>query len=229
MSEPETETRFPDPFPRALLDVGQRFELILVRHGQQQQRMEADSPLSELGQHQAAAVGEFLGSEDIVAVYSSQLARAHDTGLAIAHHHDLECIVDERLREIEIGRDVPEGKRMSDFLDDDELRSRSEQFVAERQWSNWAMSETGDELRQRVGHAVTDIRQAHATRTTGKVVIACHGGVINAIVASELGVTMDYFFKTAHASVHRLRVGEDRLVVESLNDTRHLAGEFLTY
>jgi len=187
-----------------------------------------DSPLSELGHTQAGAVGEFLRGEDVVAVYSSHLLRAHDTGLAIAEQHGLECVVDKRLREIEIGRDVPEGKRMSDFLEHDELHSRAEHFVEVRRWDSWAMSESGAELRGRVGDALTEIREAHA-QTTGTVVVACHGGVINAIIAAELQISMDYFFKVAHASVHRLRVGHDRLIIESLNDTRHLPGDLLTY
>lgn len=228
MTETEPERSFPDPFPRALLDTGKLFELILVRHGQQRERLIDDSPLSELGHRQAGAVATFLRDENIAAIYSSHLSRAHDTGLAIAGQHDLECTVDERLREIELGRDVPEGKRMSDFIDEDVLRANAESFVDERRWDNWAMSETGSELRDRIGRALDDIRATHA-ETTGKVVIACHGGVINAIVASELGVAMDYFFKAAHASVHRLRVGHDRLIIESLNDTRHLPGELLTY
>lgn len=190
--------------------------------------MQADSPLSDLGHRQATAVGQFLSDERIEAVYSSQLSRAHDTGLAIAGQHDIECVVDERLREIEIGRDVPEGKRMSDFLPDDELQLRAERFSETRRWDSWAMTETGAELRERVGEALIEIRRTHAN-ATGKIVIACHGGVINAIVGAELGVTMDYFFKVAHASVHRLRVGDDRLVIESLNDTRHLVGDLLSY
>lgn len=228
MNDEPTEKPFLDPFPRALLDTGQLFELVLVRHGQQVERMQYDSPLSELGRTQAAAVGDFLRDENIVAVYSSHLTRAHDTGLAIAAQHGLECVVDERLREIEIGRDVPDGKRMSDFLSEEELRTRAERFVDSRQWNTWAMSESGDELRARVGKAISEIRHTHSA-SGGKVVVACHGGVINATIATELQISMDYFFKTAHTSVHRLRVGTDRLIIESLNDTRHLPGELLTY
>lgn len=223
---PENRPEQPDPFRRALLDEGQIFELILVRHGQQGDRMVADSPLSELGRQQAAHVGEFLSAENITAVYSSHLLRAHDTGIAIAGHHGFECIVDKRLREIEIGRDLPKGKRMRDLYDDAELVERGKAFVATRRWDTFAASETGDDLRARVIPALEEIRERH---DHGKVVVACHGGVINAIVAHELGIDMDYFFKVAHASVHRLRVGHDRLVIESINDTRHLNGDLLTY
>lgn len=217
---------FPDPFRLALLDEGARFEMILVRHGQQGDRMAADSPLSELGQSQAQTVADHLADEDITAVYSSQLSRAHDTGLAIAGRHDLDCVVDDRLAEIQIGRDLPEGKRMRDVVDEAELKERAAAFVATRRWDTWAHTETGDELRARVGASIDEIRDRH---DSGKVVVACHGGVINAIMGRELNVEMDYFFRVAHCSVHRLRVGHDRLVIESMNDTRHLTGELFTY
>lgn len=185
-----------------------------------------DSPLSDLGHRQAATVGEFLADEPVTAIYSSHLSRAHDTGLAIAARHDLECVVEEHLREIQIGRDVPEGKRMRDLYDEAELRERGKAFIATRRWDTFAASETGEELRGRVIPVIDDIRARH---NSGTVVVACHGGVINAIIAHELGVEMDYFFKVAHCSVHRIRVGDDRLVIESINDTRHLHGELLTY
>lgn len=222
----ESAVKQPDPFRLALLDEGKRFDLILVRHGQQGDRMVADSPLSDLGRQQAETVAEYLADEAITAVYSSQLLRAHDTGRAIAEQHGLDCIVDERLAEIQIGRDLPEGKKMRDLVPEAELKERAEQFIATRRWDTWAYTETGDELRGRVGESITEIRsQEHL----GGVVVACHGGVINAIIGHELGVEMDYFFKVAHASVHRLRIGHDRLVIEAINDTRHLYGELLTY
>lgn len=228
-SAPDESPR-PDPFRQALLDDGQRFELILVRHGQQADRIVDDSPLSDLGRKQAATVGEFLASENITAIYSSHLLRAHHTGLAIAGHHETACVVDERLREIQIGRDVPAGKRMKDLVSEEELTERGRTFAATRRWDSFALSETGDELRARVGAAVDEIRARHGNPNSGgKVVIACHGGVINAILGRELDISMDFFFKTAHCSVHRIRVGDDRMVIESINDTRHLTGPLLTY
>ena len=218
----------PDPFRIALLDDREHvhFDLVLVRHGQQADRMVHDSPLSELGRRQAKTVGEHLADENVTAVYSSHLARAHDTGLAIAAAHGLECNVDERLQEIHIGRDVPEGKKMRDLLEEQELKDRGAQFVETRRWDSFAMSETGEELRTRVSAAFGDIRGAGHSCT---VVVACHGGVINAVIGHELGVDMDYFFKVAHCSVHRFRVGHDRMVIEGVNERHHLPGELFTY
>ena len=215
----------PSPFALAMLDDPLR-NLILVRHGQQLDRTVRDSPLSDLGHRQAAAVGEFLAPDAITAVWCSQLSRAHDTGVAIATHHQLQCQVDERLREIELGQNLPEGKRSTDLLSEEELRAHGERFVATRRWDSFAFSETGDELRERVGSALDDIAEAHPQ---GNVVVACHGGVINAIVAMTLGVSQDFFARIAHASVTRVRVGTHHSVLGRLNEVTHLRGDLHTW
>lgn len=222
-SEAVTSER-PDPFALAMLDDPLR-NLILVRHGQQLDRTVRDSPLSDLGHRQAAAVAEFLAPEDISAVWCSQLSRAHDTGLAIAEHHDMECRVDERLREIELGQNLPEGKRSTDLLSEEEMTEQGASFVATRRWDSFRFSETGDQLRDRVRSALDDIAQAHPQ---GNVVVACHGGVINAIVAMTLGVSQDFFARIAHASVTRVRVGSNHSVLDRLNEITHLKGDLHT-
>lgn len=57
--------------------------------------------LSERGLRQADAVGEFLSSNDIVAVHSSPLTRALQTSTAIAKPHSLEVQIEEHLIESE--------------------------------------------------------------------------------------------------------------------------------
>ena len=50
----------------------------------------------------------------IDAVYASPLTRALETARAIAGHHGLEVQTLAELREIELFRDLPEGKSLSD-------------------------------------------------------------------------------------------------------------------
>ena len=89
-------------------------ELVLVRHCQQippEQRTQAqrtDPPLSTIGERQIEAVADHLAHEDVTAVYSSHLERAHRTGLAIAARHDLDVSVDEGLREIDLLQAIPQ-------------------------------------------------------------------------------------------------------------------------
>lgn len=69
-------------------------ELILIRHGEtawnRERRMQGqtDTPLSDTGRAQAAAVGRRLARYSFAALYSSDLARAWETAAAIARAHE---------------------------------------------------------------------------------------------------------------------------------------------
>lgn len=227
-------SREPTPLDRLFLNhidgVG---ELILVRHGQQQWPDPetsvsgdwVDPPLSELGRRQAVAVGEYLADTKIDVVYSSALARAHDTGKAIAGHHDLEPIVRPDMREIQFYGGLPQDKRASDILGAEIVKATGNRFVKERRWDVYPATESSLDFRRRVS---LEIEAAIADRPGQTVVIACHGGVINIYLAELLGLSVDMFFRPAHASVHRLSFSSDRQVITSLGETSHLVGELHT-
>ena len=49
-------------------------------------------------------------------------------------------------------------------------------------------------------------------------------------MAQILGLDIDFMFRPAHASVHRVRYGNGRRVIESLNEHQFLRqAELLTY
>ena len=79
--------------------------LIVVRHGEtlwnREKRMQGttDTPLSDVGQAQARALGKRLSGRDFSALYASDLARARETASIIAEHTGRELVVDARLRE----------------------------------------------------------------------------------------------------------------------------------
>jgi len=221
---PAAQDERPSPIAAALLEAADHLELFLVRHGQQVNMLERDSPLSETGERQAQVVGRYLADFEIDGVYSSQLLRAHHTGLAIASHHDVDCVVDEDLREVELGLHLPEGKTSRDILSEDELHSHAAAFAETRRWESFRFSESGEQLRIRVTRAIDRIVDRHPT---GRVVVACHGGVINAVVAAQLGVVDDFFFRAAHCSIHRIRATSDRRVVVTLNESHHLVHDGL--
>jgi broad specificity phosphatase PhoE len=214
-------------------------ELVLVRHGQQDFPKDmrnatrddwVDPPLSAIGNRQAEAVGQSMVGHRIDAVYSSHLKRANETGRQIGRHHGLDVTVLEELREIELFRDVPEGTSLPDVIDPLLLRGARERWVQVRRWDVYPFSETGDEFRHRVLMAVEGILVAHPGGQ--RVVVACHGGVINAVTAAFLGLAEDMFYRPAHASVHRVGVLGGRRVIWSLNETHHLttvAPELLTW
>ena len=76
--------------------------------------------------------------------------------------------------------------------------------------------------------STTDARRMVMAERGGKIVVACHGGVINTYLAELLGIDRDFWFRTAHCSVNRLLVGHGRQAVWNLNETHHLPGDLST-
>lgn len=224
----EAAKRAPSPIDRAFLteqpDVG---TLILVRHGQQQwpdpdtsvSADWVDPPLSDIGRRQAEAVGEFLADKPISAVYSSQLSRAHDTGKAVAKHHGIEVEVVEALAEIHLYQDLPQDERAVDTLGQKAIEGVWERFVQTQKWDAYPYTERSEDFRRRVGWAVESAVVSHPGET---IVVACHGGVINAYLAEVLGLGVDMFFRPYHASSHRVLFGQGRRVIETLNEDSYL-------
>jgi probable phosphoglycerate mutase len=219
------------PIDRAFLTYEEdATELILVRHGQQEFPDPArarvgdwvDPPLSELGRRQAAAVGRSLAVERVDAVYCSHLLRARDTGRAIADHHGLELHVEEDLREIETFRDLPRDASPIEVVGELRLQGARERFVRHRTWDVYPYTERHDEFRHRTLNVLEGIIALHPGQ---RVVVACHGGVINAYLAEVLGLRTAMLFRPAHASLHRFRAHESTRALWSLNETHHLRGE----
>lgn len=224
----ENQARPSSVFDRAFLtDVEDVTQLIMVRHGEQDigdwgknaVGTFDDPPLSERGRQQAKLVGERLSTEQIHAIYASPLQRAHDTGLAIARHHRMEPKVLDDLREVEIFRDLPKDKRAYEVLGRDLLIGIRERMLREKSWDVYPHSETSFEFRRRVVNTIEGIIAANKGR---RVVIACHGGVINAFAGHITGTRYDMFFRPAHASISVFMAGEGLRAVHSLNDYHHL-------
>lgn len=204
-------------------------EVVLVRHGQQVFPDPAtgtvgdwvDPPLSEVGAEQARAVGRYLSTKRVDAVYSSQLVRARETGQAIAGPHGLEVVVEEDLREIETFRDLPRDVTAVEAVGELRLKGARERFVRHKTWDVYPYTERDEEFRHRTSNAIEGIVASHPGQ---RVVVACHGGVINAYVGEVLGLATAMFFRPAHASVHRVRAHGETRALGSLNEIIHLDG-----
>jgi broad specificity phosphatase PhoE len=166
-------------------------------------------------------VGEALAGEPIAAVYSSHLQRAAETGRQIGKHRGLTPTVLEELREIEVFRDLPEGKSIRDVVPQTTQLGMQARFIRERRWDVYPYSESSAEFRHRIVTAIEGILALHPAET---IAVACHGGVINTYVGHQLGLHEDMFFRPGHASVSRILAGDGgRRVVLSLNEVHHLA------
>jgi len=60
----------------------------------------------------------------------------------------------------------------------------------------------------------------------GRVVVVCHGGVINIYLGRVLGIrSRDIFFLPEFTSLTVVRVAGERAVVQTVGDYAHLAAE----
>lgn len=222
------QARPPMVFDRAFLTgVEGVTELIFVRHGEQHIPDPRggpvgdtfDPPLSERGERQARVVGERLSVDRVDAVYASPLKRALETGREIARHHRLEPIVMDDLREVEIFRDMPSDRSAIDYMGQDLLIGIRERMLRERKWDVYPYSESSFAFRKRTVNAVESIIAASEGK---RVVVACHGGVINSYIGHIIGVDYDMFFRPAHCSISIVFSGHGVRALQLLNDVHHL-------
>lgn len=234
----ERAARTPMVFDQAFLTgVEGVTEIVLVRHAEQFVPDWRDGPigdfhdppLSERGKEQARLVGLRFATERLHAVYSSPLRRALDTAREVARHHRLEVNVVDDLREVEIFRDLPKDRSAVEVLGKALLKGVRERMLRERRWDVYPYSESSFEFRKRTVNAIEAIIAQHEGE---RVVVVCHGGVINAYVGHIIGVEYDMFFRPAHTSVNVVAAGDGIRALHCLNDVHHLhtpEGSFLSH
>lgn len=155
----------------------------MVRHGatewNQTRRAQgsADVELSELGHRQAEAVAERLRDVSLVAVFSSNLARAIETARPIAESHGLEVRTDPAFNEIDQGEwtgltTAEIGERWPDL------------WGASRHYSARPGGESPGDVRSR---ALMGMKRVVEAYPEGTAVVVSHGGTIRWLSAEALG------------------------------------------
>jgi broad specificity phosphatase PhoE len=86
-------------------------------------------------------------------------------------------------------------------------------------WDAIENSEPSKEFRQRVVNAIDEIASKHIGE---RVIVFCHGGVINAYAAEVLGLEKDFFFPAANTSITVVRVAGKQRVLYVMNDIAHV-------
>jgi probable phosphoglycerate mutase len=187
-------------------------ELLLVRHARPL-RVEsldgpADPPLSPLGERQAAALAAWLAdpaSEPIDAVYTSPLRRAAETAAPLAAALGLEARPEPALAEYD-------AEAMA-YIPIEELRA-----AGDPRWKELPPDIEG--FQSRVMDGVDRLCAAHPAQ---RAVLVCHGGVINVIVSSVLGLGASMLFLPGYTSVSRVLVASSGpRSLASLNEMAHL-------
>ena len=193
-------------------------EIVLVRHGLPL-RVEletgiADPELAAEGHEQAAKMAAYLGVEDVEAVYVSPLRRALETARPLCKVLGLEAVVSEGVAEFD--------RNSREYVPVEELRATNDPRWEKLLRGEWdGVDEDPSIFKARVVATVEDMIARHPG---GRVVVVCHGGVINQYLAHVLGIETNIgFFYPKYTSIHRVmaaRSGQRSIV--SINEASHL-------
>jgi broad specificity phosphatase PhoE len=197
----------------------------LIRHGEtdwnreQVFRGRADRPLSERGLRQAEALGRGMASRAVDAVVSGPLRRAVETAEPVARAHGLAVETHDGLNDLDFG--AWQG------LAKDVVRERYADLYARWQEAPESVVLPGGEslgdVERRAVAAIDGLVRRFPER---HVAVVTHRVVLKVLVCSLLGAGLGAFwrFRFDTTSVSLLGRGGRGPVLESLNDTSHLAG-----
>lgn len=195
-------------------------ELLIVRHAQPVRASGGDVPadpsLTERGRGQAAALAEWVvgdGDELPAKIVSSPMRRALETAAAIGELSGVPVATDERLAEFDRGAKeyIP-----LEQLGHDVFASAATALLT-GVWGSHRFDP--DEFRGRVWSAFDGIVSAPEP---GRVVVVCHGGVLNSYLSRVVGREYGAFFLPRYTSVSRVFVDQEGgLRLGSLNELPH--------
>jgi broad specificity phosphatase PhoE len=203
-------------------------KLLLIRHGQSIANAEGrlqgqfDSPLTDLGREQVRALGRRLLREGwgVSALYASDLSRAAETAELLATSLDAPVILDERLREYDIG--VLNGViwREIEFLFPEIWQGLHQSH----EWVPIPGEEGNEAFHARLAAALGDIQAGHGE---GEVVgLVSHGGSLGMMLAHLLSMETrrPTPFRFGNASLSVVEFHSRGPVLSCLNDTCHVDG-----
>ncbi len=179
-------------------------------HVQTEDGTPADPPLSEIGRTQADRMATWLQHEAIDALYSSPMARAHETAQPLARAQGLT---------VEVRDGVAEFDRHSDtYVPVEKLKE-----IDYERWQALMNGGTDVNFTAFAEGVVTTLEQVVADNPGRRVAVTCHGGVINAWTAHVIGFPARMFFNPDYTSINRFqcaRSGERSVI--TLNEAVHL-------
>ncbi|MDF2467420.1 MAG: putative proteinB [Ramlibacter sp.] len=201
--------------------------IIAVRHGETAWNVDAriqgqlDIGLNDTGRWQARRVGEALAAEEITAVYSSDLGRAHQTAQHISEVKGVPVIADEGLRERSFG--IFEGKTFDEIHETwpDHAHNWRKRIP---EWQPPDGGESLIELRERVTRTMRELAARHPGE---QIVIVAHGGVLDALyrIATGQEVNSPRTWELPNGAINRLLWTPEGFTLVGWSDTQHLDDE----
>ena len=197
--------------------------LLLVRHGDTKLNSRkrfwgvTDVELSSAGIRQAERLRDYLASEKIDAVYSSNLKRALVTAEIIASKHKLDVVICPELREIDFGE--------FEGLAFNEIGQRYPEFT--KLWvkrSPKLKYPGGDSLEEFTNRVITFLSRLDKHTAEDTILIVAHSGVIRTLICQLTGIDLRkrWQFRTDLASLSIVETYSQGAIISLLNDTSHL-------
>jgi probable phosphoglycerate mutase len=203
--------------------------LILIRHGESRATVErviggprTCSGLSDLGRRQTERLRDRLsetGEIAAAALYASSYPRAIETAEILAPVLGLSVVEEPGFGEHDPGPDC-DGLTFSNFLD----RYGMPDWESDPHAVTFPGGETVAEFHHRVGGTLSRVVRDHRG---GAIVVACHGGVIDAAFRALLRLPAHGVFElqTTNTSLTEfVTTRRDRWRLVRYNDAAHIAG-----
>lgn len=196
-------------------------ELILIRHALPLRREvidgAADPDLSPEGLQQARLLADYLSSETLDAIYTSPMRRAVQTAEPLASATGLVPVVVPGVAEWD--------QHSNEYIPVEELKATNDPRWQEMVKGGWTSEEVPEDFSRRVIDSLENIIAEHRGQ---RVVVTCHGGVINEYLSHVLGLSQRQFFYPNYTSIHRVAAsGNGHRSLLSVNENPHLRGSGL--
>lgn len=162
-------------------------------------------------------MADYMALEHIDAIYTSPLVRARQTAEPLCDHKSLPAIVDEGVAEWD--------RHSNEYIPVEELKAANDPRWQEIVAGTWSSEEDPEHFHDRVISSLETIISVHRGE---RVVVTCHGGVINEYLSHVLGLSQRQFFYPNYTSIHRVAASSNGArSVLSVNETSHLRGSGL--
>lgn len=198
-------------------------KVIFVRHGEtlwnhiKRYQGHSDIALNATGVQQAELVARRLASENISAVYSSDLERAIQTGAIIGKKHSLRPISLPALREINFG--LWEGLTYEEVM-----AVWPEVLSAIYTKPGVTMIPEGESFYNLQQRASSGLRRCIRNHPGETIVVVSHGGTMRVLLCEALGLGIEnmWSLRQDHVAINIVEYFAENSVVSLVNDTCHI-------
>ena len=193
--------------------------IIFLRHGQAENNVKRilagrtdGVPLTKTGIKQAERIAEYLKPLDISAIYSSPIERASHTAKIVAENNSMDCELDDRITEIDMGRFT--------LMNYDDMFAKYGNVFLKFYQNDPVISEhkveTFPDVRKRVLDIVDYVIKKHGNQN---VVLVTHMDPIKSILSVVMDLNPKTLFELviANASLTIIKEQDRKLSLSAIN------------